>query len=156
LPFGIGRVHSPAFAEGRGFMRPRLVLVCLIVLSLGLVACGDKDRGLKGEEACLQTPPPIAEPKFPAGFPSIDDVVWTASNQAGPTLIVAGRTGDALEDLFKEMKEKFSGGGYSVAKSERDPHDAEVNFTSASYTGQVQLAEECQGRRSVVIKVRPT
>ena len=53
------------------------------------------------------------------------------------------------------MKQKFSAGGYSVTKSERDPHDAEVNFSSATNTGQVALAEECQGRRSVRVTIRP-
>jgi hypothetical protein len=139
-------------------MRSRGLLVCVVLLAVGLVACGDKKEegeGLKGESPCVQTPAPIADPKFPAGFPEVNDVIWTASNQAGPSLIVQGYTGDALDDLFREMKEKFGEGGYSVAKEERDPHDAEVNFTSEKYDGQVRLAEECQGRRSVVITVRP-
>jgi hypothetical protein len=141
-------------------MKSKLLIVLPVVLAVALVACGDKDgdevgEGLAGEQACVQTPAPIADPKFPAGFPSITDVTWTASQQAGPTLVVSGYTGDALEDLFKEMKEKFGEGEYSVAKDERDPHDAEVNFTSDKYDGQARLAEECQGRRSVVITVRP-
>lgn len=141
-------------------MRFTGLFVCVLLLAVGLVACGDKDKdeeggGLRGEEACLQTPAPIADPKFPTGFPETDDVIWTATNQAGPTLIAQGYSGDALGDLFREMKEKFSEGGYSVAKDERDPHDAEVNFDSEKYDGQVRLAEECQGRQSVVIKVRP-
>ena len=53
------------------------------------------------------------------------------------------------------MKEKFGEGGYTVDKSERDPHDAEVNFSSSTNTGQVRLAEECQGRTSVVVTIRP-
>jgi hypothetical protein len=141
-------------------MKSKVLIVVSVVFALALVACGDKDKvesgdGSDGEQACVQTPAPIAEPKFPAGFPSITGVTWTASQQAGPTLVVSGYTGDALEDLFKKMKEKFAEGGYSVAKDERDPHDAEVNFTSDKYDGQVRLAEECQGRRSVVITVRP-
>jgi hypothetical protein len=80
---------------------------------------------------------------------------WTASQQAGPTLVVNGYTGDALEDLFERMKETFGEGGYSVSKDEMDPHDAEVNVTSNEHDGQVRLGEECQGRRSGVITVRP-
>lgn len=135
------------------------MVVATIMLGLVLAACSDsKDEdkeGLRGLAGCVQTPAPIADPTFPTPFPEIDDVTWTATNQAGPTLVVTGYTGDALGDLFNEMKEKFGGDGYTVEKDERDPHDAEVNFASANNTGQVRLAEECQGRTSVTITVRP-
>jgi len=138
-------------------VRPRLLIGVCFLVSLAFVACGDKDKGegLKGQEACVQTPAPIADPKFPSGFPDISDVTWTASQQAGPTQLVTGYTGDALDDLYREMKEKFGEGGYKVTKSEKDPHDAEVAFANDKYTGQVQLSEECQGRRAVQIKIRP-
>ena len=141
-------------------MRWKVVLVLAVIGSMTLVACGDKDKDKdKGEnpnaQPCLSTPSPIARPTFPAGFPDIGDVTWTASNQAGPSLIATGNTSDALDDLFNEMKEKFGEGGYTVSKSEHDPHDAEVNFTSEKYDGQVRLGEECQGRRVVTVTVRP-
>jgi hypothetical protein len=134
-------------------------VLTLLVLGLVLVACGDKDKesdGLRGEQPCVGVPSPIADPRFPSGFPSIGDVTWTASQTAGPTQVVKGYTGDAIDDLFREMKEKFSEGGYSVSKSERDAHDAEVNFQSSGYTGQVVLADECRGRTSVRVAIRPT
>jgi len=141
-------------------MRTRLTAGLCIVLCLAFVACGDKDKnkdegGGKASEACLQTPAPIADPKFPAGFPDIGDVTWTLTQQTGPTQVVTGYTGDALEDLYRENKERFAEGGYKVTKSERDPHDAEVNFEGPNNTGQVALAEECQGRRSVRVTIRP-
>jgi len=135
------------------------IVVITIMLGLVLAACSDKKEedkdGLRGQAGCVQTPAPIADPKFPTPFPEIDDVTWTATNEAGPTLIVTGYTGDALSDLFREMKEKFGEGGFVVEKSERDPHDAEVNFADAKSSGQVRLAEECQGRTSVTITIRP-
>jgi hypothetical protein len=127
----------------------------VLLLGIGLVACGGNEGGSKAEQACVETPAPIADPKFPAGFPTITGVTWSASQQAGPSQIVNGYSGDTLDDLFHEMKEKFAGGGYSVAKEERDPQDAEVNFTSEKYDGQVRLGEDCRGRRSVVITIRP-
>ena len=136
------------------------VAVLALVLGLALAACSEKDKesdadGLRGQAACVQTPAPIADPKFPTPFPAIDDVTWTATNQAGPTEVVTGYTGDALPDLFNEMKEKFGEDGFTVEKSERDPHDAEVNFANDKSTGQVRLAEECQGRTSVTVTIRP-
>ncbi len=53
------------------------------------------------------------------------------------------------------MKDKFGSGGFKVDKSERDPHDAEVNFSGDKVTGQVRLSEECQGRTSVTVTIRP-
>jgi hypothetical protein len=135
-----------------------VLAVCVLGLALG--GCGDKDKGKesadqRGRQPCAGVPSPIADPKFPSGFPSIGDVTWTASQTAGPTQVVNGYTGDAIGDLFRELKEKFSEGGYTVAKSERDPHDAEVNFAGLNNTGQVALAEECQGRTSVRVTIRP-
>jgi len=136
------------------------IVVTMIMLGLVLAACSDKRQdsdkeGLRGQAGCVQTPAPIADPKFPTPFPEIDDVTWTATNEAGPTRVVTGYTGDALGDLFREMKEKFGEGGFVVEKSERDPHDAEVNFADSKSSGQVRLAEECQGRTSVTITIRP-
>jgi hypothetical protein len=136
------------------------VFVVTMMLGLVLTACSEKEKeedreGLRGQEPCVTTPTPIADPKFPTPFPEIDDVTWTATNEAGPSRIVQGYTGDALPDLFNEMKERFSGNGFSVTKEERDPHDAEVNFAGAKNNGQVRLAEECQGRTSVTITIRP-
>jgi hypothetical protein len=144
-------------------MKKKLLL--LAVLGLALAACGNSDgadegeeegEGFRGEQPCLATPAPIEDPMFPGGFPEIDDVTWTASREAGPSRVVSGYTSDTLEALFGELKEKFDGGGYSVTKDERERHDAEVNFESDDNSGQVRLGEECQGRRSVIITIRPS
>lgn len=140
----------------------RKFLLVALVAGLLLSACSKKEddakdggSNLRGDAACLSTPKPIADPKFPAGFPTIGDVTWTDTQSAGPSQVVSGYTSDALDDLFREMKEKFAEGAYKVAKEEKDEHDAEVNFTSDANDGQVRLGEECQGRRSVTITIRP-
>jgi len=88
------------------------ILIAVLMLGLVLTACSKKDKGaategLRGQAACLTTPSPIAEPTFPTPFPQISDVTWTANSQAGPSQIIQGYTGDALEDLFNEMKDKY-------------------------------------------------
>src|SRR5437588_10067030 len=118
-----------------GISMTRVLAALLTVVFAVLVgACGgggDKGEGLRGAEPCAPPPAPVANPAFPTPFPAIGDVTWTASNATGPSRVVNGYTSDALDDLYKEMKEKFASGGYSVTKSEHDPHDAEVNFSSA-------------------------
>jgi hypothetical protein len=128
----------------------------MIVASLVATACGSENASTSpGQTPCRSTPSPVAAPSFPDGFPPITGVTWSSDQVAGPSQIVQGYTGGTLEDVFGEMKEKFGGGGYSVSKSERDRHDAEVNFTSARNTGQVRLSEECRGRLTVFITIRP-
>ena len=136
------------------------IVMSMMLFGLALTACSEKDKGsgsegLRGQVACLSTPAPIGDPKLPTPFPEIGDVTWTATNEAGPSRVIQGYTGDALGDLYNELKDKFGQGGFTVVKSERDPHDAEVNFSSAKNTGQVRLAEECQGRTSVTVTIRP-
>lgn len=128
-------------------------LLAGVLLGLVLVACSPKEAS-EGTP-CGTTPAPIADPKFPTPFPAIDGVTWTATNQAGPSQIVQGFSAAALTDLFEELKVEFGGGGFSVEKDERDPHDAEVNFVGEDVRGQVRLGEECQGRTSVTITIRP-
>ncbi|MFN2613571.1 MAG: hypothetical protein ABR552_01970 [Actinomycetota bacterium] len=138
-------------------MTKKIAIIAALLVVTG-AACKDSDADRERDPnavACVSTPSPIAGPKFPTPFPEIDDVTWTSNQTAGPTQVIQGYTGDALGDLFGEMKEKFDGNGFSVAKSERDPHDAEVNFEGAKNNGQVRLAEECQGRTAVTISIRP-
>lgn len=137
-------------------MKRSVLAVC--IAGLLLAACGGKARpveGLREEVPCPTTAAPIADPRFPEGFPAIANVTWTASDTAGPTQIIQGYSSDSLDELFSAMTTRFSSGAYKVEKDERDPHDAEVNFTGTTNRGQVRLAEECRGRRSVVITIRP-
>ena len=132
---------------------PKRVLIASVALGLVLTACSTK-RESEGNP-CVTTPASIADPKLPTPFPEMTGVTWTATNQAGPSEIVQGYTGDTLTDAFRQMKEKFGKDGFSVEKDERDPHDAEVNFVGAQVRGQVRLGEECHGRTSVRITIRP-
>jgi hypothetical protein len=130
------------------------LLVFLFAFGLAMSACS-KEKAAEGprvEQPCATRP--ITNPNLPSSFPAIDDVIWTASHTAGGMQVVNGHTDRALAVLFEEMKEKFSGGGYSAAKSERDLHHAEVNFDGAKYNGQVALTEECNGRTSMRITIR--
>jgi hypothetical protein len=137
-------------------MRKLIAVMATVTIVTTLAACeNDAGEGLRGQTACLTTPSPIADPGLPSLFPQINDFTWTSSQKAGPSLIVTGYSGDALEDVYREMQDHFETRGYHVVKKERDPHDAEVNFAGANDEGQVRLSEECQGRTALTITIRP-
>jgi major membrane immunogen (membrane-anchored lipoprotein) len=136
----------------------RLVLV--LALSLLLVGCGKSDKE-KNEEAKANTPCPAAPAALtgasglPSQFPVPDGVVATETKAAGPSTVVTGYAEQDLGEVFDAFKKALAEDPYSVTKSERDAHDAEVNFAGESTTGQVRLGEACTGRTSVQITARP-
>src|SRR5262249_16804197 len=77
-----------------------------------------------------------------ARFPRPDATVYTFERSAGPTTIAGGFfRGDvgAAKDAYVAV---FPPAGYEVLRSERDPADAEVNFSGRGTTGQVKLTQE--------------
>lgn len=128
-----------------------------LALALLTAACGGNGAG--GGAALPECPTPPAtlagESKLPPNFPIPDTVVLTQTRAAGPTTVVNGYSDDSIPTLFDEWKAALDQPPYSVVKSEREAHDAEVNFSGEDTTGQVRLGEECEGRTSVQITARP-
>jgi len=133
-------------------MRP-LILVGLFLASLA-AGCGGGDEESKA--ACGSAPAAMAgDPKLPDGFPTPHEVTYTSSKPAGPSTIVEGYNEDELEHTFAEYKDGFEQAGYDVTKDEKEEDDAEVNFAGSGTDGQVKLREECAGRTTISITVRP-
>ena len=84
-----------------------------------------------------------------------EEVLVVARTEIFPDGAWHGFVESDLTDAYNAWKAALAKAPYSVTKSEKDPHDAEVNFSSAQNTGQARLGEECQGRRSVTITIRP-
>lgn len=126
-----------------------------VVLALALAACGGPTAGPNpATSPCSGTPSAIAAPSLPS-FPALSGVSFTGTQTAGPTTIVEGFASRDLQSVYDQMSGAFSQGGYSVTKKEKDAHDAEVNFSGNDTTGSVKLIDECLGRVSVSIKIRP-
>jgi len=141
-------------------MRTLVKLVLASLFVAGFVACSDKkedDEGLAAKEPCGPAASEITATNLPANFPNLDGVIYTGTSAQGPSTQVTGYANNSLEGLFKDLKEKFGEEPYSILKSEKDAHDAEVNFASDKdkVTGQVALSEECKGRLHVRVIVRP-
>jgi ABC-type phosphate transport system substrate-binding protein len=125
-----------------------------IGLTMALAACGAGATPNAAMSPCDSTPSPVASPSLPS-LPALDDVRFTTTTTAGPTTIVEGYSSADLQTVYDRMNAAFSQGGYSVTKNEKDAHDAEVNFSGNGTTGSVKLVDECLGRVSVSIKIRP-
>jgi len=135
----------------------RTVLL-LLVVAVSLVAC-DTDKAqeqAKSKAACTSTPSPLASIPSAAGIPAASGVTVTSVSADGPSTKVSGYSSASVSDLYTSYAGLFSQGGFSVTKKENDVVDAEVNFSGNHTTGQVKLANECAGRTSVDITIRPS
>jgi hypothetical protein len=134
------------------------MLVVFAVVALG--ACKDKGEekeGLAGKEPCAAAPAALSGSSgLPSGFPVPAGVVITGTRAAGPSTVVTGYAQSTIKAVFDQFKSALDKAPYSVTKSEREEHDAEVNFKGGGSDGQVRLGQECQGRVSVTITARPT
>ena len=91
----------------------------------------------------------------PASFPVPTGVTMVNSTKNGPSTVVDGYTTLSLTNAYNSYKTELGKDPFSVTKSEKDAHDAEVNFESSETTGQVKLQESCKNRVSVAITSRP-
>ena len=139
-------------------MKRALAVIFVPLVFLG--ACENEAKERKGEgpkATCGPTPSALAQvPTLPSGFPTPDEVSYTSTSQAGPSTIVAGFWQGDLVDAFDGYKAAFQQAGYQVTKEEKEADDAEVNFSGGNSTGQVKLREECEGRTTLTITIRPS
>jgi hypothetical protein len=138
--------------------RPSVLLALAIVLVLGALAagCGGDDDD---DSAAAPTCPPIATeleppPELPDGFPTPEQVTYTAWREAGPSTLVDGFFAGTLEEAFEAYKAAFDEAGYDIPNEEREQNDAEVNFEGRGTDGQVKL-RRCADRTDVSITIRP-
>jgi hypothetical protein len=144
-------------------MRRLIAIATLLVLVF--VACGDdkeSDAEREKEEAtsvltCSTPPADLTSGTggLAAAFPKPAGVHYTESRPAGPSTIVEGYVAYELNSAYAAYQAVLDKAPYSVTKSEKDAHDAEVNFAGEKTTGQVKLTEECKGRTHVSITARP-
>ena len=136
----------------------RLVALIAVVLAVSLVgACSsdEKDKEEAASKTCAAAAAPITATRLPTGFPAPSGVQFTSTSSAGPSTVVEGYSSSSLDDVYKDYKAALAQAPFSVTKSEKDEHDAEVNFAGADTTGQVALSEPCEGRTGVKVTVRP-
>lgn len=147
-------------------MRKLLLLLCLS-LPLALAACGGGDSESEGEEegergeafaSICEMSAMTGDTGLPADFPSIDQITFVKSEEAGPSRIVEGWGEGDLEDLYNDLHGAFEDSDYKITFDEREDHDAEISFEGGGVSGQVKFADECGEGDRVYVRVtsRPT
>ena len=141
-------------------MKRFVLLAAIGMMVLGACSENEGERAREGGEGgrsdCGPAPTAASEsPTLPSGFPSPEEVTYTGSSQAGPSTIVNGYWDGDLAEAFDAYKEGFESAGYTVTKDEMEEDDGEVGFSGGDSTGQVKLEEECEGRTTITITVRP-
>jgi hypothetical protein len=130
-------------------------LVAAFATSCGGEEGEEAEREAAGKE-CGPAPAAIGgDPTLPAGFPTPSEVTYTGEKESGPSTIVDGYWDGEIDDAYEGYKSAFDDAGYDVTKDEKEEVDAEVNFAGGGSDGQVKLIQECEGRTSVSITIRP-
>lgn len=105
---------------------------------------------------CSTAPAALSGPTgLPTDFPSLSTVVYTSTSSAGPSQIAVGYMTTSLGKAYVAWAKALKSPPYAVTHREKDPDDAEVNFSSSTTSGQVALKDACAGRLSVRVTARP-
>jgi len=147
----------------------KLLLLVLVVLPLALAACGggeseseseEEGEGERGEAfaTICEMSAMSGDTGLPADFPTIAQITFVKSEEAGPSRIVEGYGEGDLEDLYDDLHGAFEDSDYDITFDEREDHDAEISFEGGGVSGQVKFADECGEGDRVYVRVtsRPT
>ena len=136
----------------------------LVLVPLALAACGGgvsdeggAQRGAAFAPIC-QMDALSGDTGLPADFPSIDQITYVTSEEAGPSRIVEGYGEGDIEDLYEDLHDAFESSDYAITFDEREQYDAEISFDGGGVSGQVKFAAECGSGDRVYVRVtsRPT
>ena len=102
----------------------------------------------------------IAKP-LPTGFPTdfplpAGTVVTTAEDRGSGGLVIEGVTASAFTDVLHGLQTSLPAKGFTPANGETEPHDAESDWSSATYTGRWAIREltQCGGQTAVSVVAR--
>jgi hypothetical protein len=98
---------------------------------------------------------------LPAGFPATfplpaGTVVTTAEDRGTGGLVIEGVTATAFTDVLHELQTSLPARGFTPDEGETEPHDAESNWSSATFTGRWAIREltQCGGQTAVSVVAR--
>jgi len=94
---------------------------------------------------------------FPADFPLPGGtIVTTADDRGSGGLVIEGVTPSAFKTVLHDLQTALPAKGFTPDHGETEPHDAESDWSSASYTGRWAIREldRCGGQTAVSVVAR--
>jgi hypothetical protein len=94
---------------------------------------------------------------FPADFPlPAGTVVTSAEDRGSGGLVIEGVTPTAFTDVLHGLQTSLPANGFTPSNGETEPHDAESDWSSATFTGRwaIRELEQCGGQTAVSVVAR--
>jgi hypothetical protein len=150
-------------------VRPaRSVASASAFLLVALTGCGSagKDKDADAGSAALQPASTgcakdAQAKQLPAGFPTdfplpSGTIVTTSEDRGSGGLVIEGVTPSAFSAVLHDLQTTLPTKGFTPDNGETEPHDAESDWSSASYTGRWAIREltQCGGQTAVSVVAR--
>ena len=110
--------------------------LAVVVLAAG---CG----GEKVSRTACKAPATSASTGLSASFPVAAELTFTAASKDGPSNLVDGYWTADLDSVYVEYQDQLKKAGYTLTHTEKDEHDAEINYKGSGRSGQVALKDDC-------------
>lgn len=120
--------------------------VLVLGSAIGIAAAGCGGGGSKESESAKTACKAAATTKptgLPAAFPVPGELTFTQATKDGPTVVVDGYWTAGLDETHKEFRDQVEQAGYTVTSSEKEDHDAEINYKGSGRVGQIALKDNC-------------
>jgi hypothetical protein len=94
---------------------------------------------------------------FPADFPlPAGTIVTTAEDRGTGGLVIEGVTPNAFTGVLHDLQTSLPAKGFTPSNGETEPHDAESDWSSATFTGRWAIREltACSGQTAVSVVAR--
>ncbi len=138
-------------------MVARMALAGAAALAVAALAagCGGGDKE-SAHTACKAAATSKAT-GLPASFPVPGELTFTNATKDGPTNLVDGYWTAGLDSVYSSYQDQLKQAGYTLTHTEKDEHDAEINYKGSGRSGQVALKDDCTetGTTRVHIADRP-
>jgi hypothetical protein len=106
---------------------------------------------------CAKAAPPISlPPEFPKSFPLPPGTVITASQHAGPTIVLEGFIPMELKEATRFFVQKLPDAGFRLGRGEVERGEAESRFGGNGVAGffKVRIIEGCPGALQFTVRVQ--
>lgn len=126
------------------YRQTTLVLVLGSTIAIATAGCGGGgDKESEGAKTACKAAATTKPTGLPAAFPVPGELTFTQATKDGPTVVVDGYWTAGLDETYNEFKDQVEQAGYTVTSSEKEDHDAEINYKGSGRVGQIALKDNC-------------